>query len=266
VLTFDEPFLRLYNHGMVNDSQGRKQSKSLGNVVEPTAVMDQYGADALRVYLLFVTAFNVPIDWNEEGPKDALAYLQRVHRIVSRHADTVRQHPGMLFDAAVAAADPARTLRRVTHETIQRVTADVENFRFNTAIAQLMILTNELSTLDEAVPAQATAASLRTLVRLLALFAPHFAEEAWGMLGGEGLVAQATWPEVDAAALVSEVKNIAVQVNGKFAAELSMARTASEEDILREALANPHVDRRLQGKSVRRVIHVRDRLVNLVVS
>jgi leucyl-tRNA synthetase len=266
MLDFDEPFRDLYNHGMVNDEQGRKQSKSLGNVVDPTDVIEEFGADALRLYLMFTTAYNFPIEWNNSGPKDAQAYLQRVWRLGLRLGDILAQHEGSVIDKSLCTTGAERELRRVVHTTIRKVASDVEGFRFNTAIAALMSLTNAISTYPVEAAAQPVAAAYRILIRLLALVAPHFSEEIWEEIGNGQMLVEEPWPTVEEDALITETKEIAVQLNGRFITAVHVSQQSSEEQIVEVAVANPSVASRLDGKSLRRTIYVPDRLVNLIAS
>ena len=278
LVDFDEPFLRLYNQGMVNDELGRKQSKSLGNVVEPMKVIEEFGADALRVYLLFKTSYNAAINWEDTGPRSARQYLERVQRLILRHQPLLAACPDVLAPPAMAAGGD---LRRKAHETIAKVTRDVENFQFNTAIAALMTLTNELyavsadmaeaseETLKKDEPAsddeRVFAGTLRLLIRLLAPFAPHIAEELWQSAGQDGLLATLPWPEVDPAALVATVIRLPVQVNGRTLTTVEFAPDVSV-DMVAPLIARRDVQRRVAGGQIRKVIHVPNRIINLVVA
>ena len=265
MLTFSEPFARLHNHGMVNDAEGRKQSKSLGNVVEPFDVIDKYGADALRVYLMFTTSYDAPIDWNDEGPKDARDYLQRVWRLIVRHSDDLARHPGMEIDEAACAGADERALRKSVHEAIKKVAEDVGNFGFNTAVAALMTLTNRIYAYPETASRQPAAAACRVLVRMLGAFAPFVGEEIWSHIGDGRLLVSQPWPQFDPRALVEDEKEIAVQVNGKFVTTIRVPSAAGEQEILDAAKAESRVNGRLKDKGVRKVIHVAGRLVNIIV-
>ncbi|MEN2989770.1 leucine--tRNA ligase [Tistrella sp. BH-R2-4] len=279
LVDFDEPFLRLYNQGMVNDELGRKQSKSLGNVVEPMKVIEEFGADALRVYLLFKTSYNAAINWEDTGPRSARQYLERVQRLVLRHQPLLSACPDVLAPPALAAGGD---LRRKAHETIAKVTRDVENFQFNTAIAALMTLTNELYAVsadmteasEDALKkdgpvsddARVFAGTLRLLIRLLAPFAPHIAEELWQSAGQDGLLANLPWPEVDPAALVATVIRLPVQVNGRTLTTVEFAPDVSVDDMVATLVARRDVQRRVGGGQIRKVIHVPNRIINLVVA
>jgi leucyl-tRNA synthetase len=266
LLGFDEPFVRLYNQGMVNDAAGRKQSKSLGNVVEPFEVIEAYGADSLRVYLLFTTAYNLGLNWSDTGPKDAQSFLNRVWRLAHRWEPALRRHGSAVLDASRCASGAAAELRTLVHQTIRKVTTDLERFQFNTSIAALMQLSNALYAFPADGDPAVAAGAIRVLLRLLAPFAPHFAEEVWEQTGGHGLVVEQPWPLVDEAALVGAMKEIAVQVNGRFMATLEVGQDAGEPDVVEAARQHATVGQRLAGKSIRKTIYVPDRLVNFVVA
>ena len=264
MLAFDEPFVRLYNHGMVNDVHGRKQSKSAGNVVEPSAVIQTYGADALRLYLLFATSYNAPIDWQDDGPRDAASYLNRVWRLTEMLKLDLVEHRSSVLDKDLCLSGPERDLRRTVHETIRKVSVDVEHFRFNTAIAALMTLTNELYGYPANAARQPATAAFRVLIRMLAIFAPHFSEELWEKVGDGEMLACQKWPEFEEDALTSAKKEIVIQVNGKLAGVVLISSDATEDEIVEMALANPSIKSRLQNREIRKKIHVPNRLVNVI--
>jgi leucyl-tRNA synthetase len=251
---------------MVNDAVGKKQSKSLGNVVEPFVVIEKYGADALRLYLMFTTSYDAPINWDDEGPKDARAYLNRVWRLMDRLEEPLRQHRALLPDSRLCTEEPARSLLATVHRTIEKVGRDIEHFQFNTAIAALMTLTNEISVYPEDAHSQPVAAAYRALVRMLGLFAPVVCEEIWSRIADDGLLVRQPWPVFDPEAIVSSTKEIAVQVNGKFILSIVVPQEAGDDRILETALNVPRVADRLSGKVIRKTIHVPNRLVNIVAS
>ncbi len=266
LLDFDEPFVRLYNQGMVNDATGRKQSKSLGNVVEPFEVIEEYGADSLRLYLLFTTAYNLPLNWSDTGPKDAENYLHRVWRLAHRWEGALQAHRAAVLDAGSCRTEAAHQLRTVMHQTVRKVTLDVERFQFNTAIAALMNLTNVFYAFDAAAEPAVAAAAFRMLVRLLGIVAPHVAEELWAQTGGEGLVVEQPWPAVEKEALLGATREIVVQVNGKFLLTMKVHPDAGEAAAVDAARGHASVGQRLEGKQLRKTIYVPDHLVNFVVS
>lgn len=270
MLSFDEPFTRLYNQGIVNDSLGRRQSKSAGNVVEPKSVIDRYGADSLRVYLLFATAYNFSMNWIDTGPEDAHTYLMRVWRLRQRMEKTLEVHPGNILGKAQCVEGHPRSLRELVHQTIQKVAHDTERFQFNTAIAALMVLTNALYAYPADQPQQPAAAAFRILIRLLGIFAPHIAEEIWEKssvepTAGAKMLVDLPWPEVEADALVPAIKTIAVQVGGKFVTSIDVPQEATESEVLASAHQDLKIAKRIEGKLLKKVIYVPNRLLNLLL-
>ncbi len=282
-----EPFQRLFNQGMIlaysyQDANGKyyspseakerdgalyaaatgepltaqieKMSKSRLNVVSPDEVIDQYGADAMRLYELFMGPLDQVKPWQTSGVEGVYRFLQRVWRLV------VDERSGALSARVVdapATGEPA--LNRVLHATIKKVLEDTEALRFNTAIAQMMIFVNE-ATASATLPR----AIVRDFLHALAPYAPHLSEELWQRLGETALLAAATWPAHDAALAVDEVIEIAIQVNGKRRAAITVQRDADRPTIERLALAHEAIARSLDGKSPRKVIVVPGRLVNIV--
>jgi leucyl-tRNA synthetase len=280
LVTIDEPFTRLLTQGMVlND--GAVMSKSKGNTVDPDDMIQTYGADALRLYVMFVAPPEKEVEWTDSGLEGSARFLQRVWRIVEFLRPVVLN----ASDASVVECDTGeRALRRKTHVTIQRVTGDIDpRMHLNTAIAALMELVNELYAFcdarglrpgrdDEPAPAvdrPATAAVLgeavQSLVLLLSPFAPHMAEELWERLGHEGGLAAATWPVADAAVARADEVEVPVQVNGKVRGRVVVSADAADADIERAALASPHVQPHLANRTVAKVIVARGRLVSIVV-
>jgi leucyl-tRNA synthetase len=279
LVTLDEPFTRLLTQGMVL-RHGAVMSKSKGNVVDPDDMIQQYGADALRLYVMFVAPPEKEVEWTDSGLEGAFRFLNRVWRMADHLTDIIRTAPlvsGLTFD------DADRAMRRKTHSTIRRVTLDIDpRVHLNTAVAALMELVNELYAYAEirgvrpqglddearaAVDRQETAAVLRESVEALLLmlspFTPHMCEELWAQIGhAEGVVA-AGWPVHDEAAARDESIEIPVQVNGKLRGKAVVAADAAEADIQTAALAA--VESWLAGKTVVKVIVAKGRLVSVVV-
>jgi leucyl-tRNA synthetase len=256
MLDFDEPFQSLRNQGMVNDSEGFKQSKSRGNITEPAEMIALYGADALRVYLMFATSPENAINWDDSGPRSAVSFIQRVCRLVE--AAVVEQ------DDAKSDAASSKELLAKAHGTIVRVTSDIDDFRFNTAIAELMSLGNTLSAHMESASIEARREAVEVLIKLLNPFAPHFTEELWQKLGNETSLAASTWPQVRPELLVKDEDEIVVQINGKLIEVISVPRGLGKSDLEATALALDKVQQRLAGAVPVRTIHVPGKLVNFV--
>jgi leucyl-tRNA synthetase len=230
-------------------------SKSRGNVVTPEDVIAQHGADALRVYIAFAAAFADDMRYDPDGVAAAARFLARVHRLVG----------GVAAAVPAADADPAAetALRRTTHRAIAAVTAAVEGFRFNGAVAELMTLQGAAARATPGSPAAAEATE--TLVLLLAPFAPHLADQLWTRsLGREGRATAAAWPQADPALAAEPTQRLAVQVDGRVRGEVELPAGAGEEAIRAAALAHPAVTRHLDGRTVARVIVVPGRLVSVV--
>jgi leucyl-tRNA synthetase len=264
-----EPVRQLFTQGMVI-KDGAKMSKSKGNVVDPDEMIDRFGADTTRLFCLFASPAERDLDWSESGVEGCYRFLKRVWRVFASVSERL---PATATEAPEAAgASDALALRRKTHHTIQRVTVDIgERIHLNTAVAAIMELINAAAPLAEREDAdEGTLWALReafeTLARLLSPFAPHFCEELWQRLGGEGLVSHARWPQAIPALLAEENVTVVVQVNGKLRARLELPRGSSREAALAAVDTEPRVAAHLEGKTVRRVIYVEDKLLNLVAS
>ena len=263
VVDFDEPMLRLFNQGMILGPDGEKMSKSRGNVINPDEFVDKYGADTVRGYLMFIGP------WDMGGPWDMNA-IEGVHRFLHRVWSVVVDDPQManpVLDPNVA-PDPqaVRNLERKLHQTIIKVSDDMANFRFNTAIAGLMELNNTLIKAKEStlVNSGVWNQAIRNLILMMAPIFPHIADELWHREGNTSSVHMQRWPEADPdKARVDEV-TIVVQINGKVRDKLVMAPGASKEELEQAALALDSVQKWLAGKSLQRAVVVPDKLVNIV--
>jgi len=269
-----EPFVRLRNQGMILGEDGEKMSKSRGNVVNPDHLIDAYGADAVRAYLMFIGPWDQGGPWNHQGIEGVSRFLHRVWGAVAMNETALAASPDAVSPdaapaAAVEGADDAvqRELRRAVHQAIAKVTDDLEGFRFNTAVAELMTLQNAMTKAKAAGAAGSRAwrEACEAMTLLLAPIAPHVAEELWSRLGYADSVHLQPWPEADAAALVRDEIVIAVQVGGKLRGEVTVAPDAPQAALLAAARAVPNVARYLEGMTVVREIVVPGKLVNLVV-
>ena len=269
-LTFEkEPVKRLVTQGIVNGPDGRKMSKRWGNVVQPGPIIDRFGADTMRMFMLFAAPPEKDIDWSDEQVEGMFRFLSRVWRIFHARQDCFGV-PERLLDGVTG---PFLELRRRTHRTVKRVTEGLEGeLKFNTSIAALMELVNELYALEPASDADRAAVreALLAVATMLSPFAPHVAEELWHELLGaearERLLAEAPWPSFDPALVVADVVTIAVQVNGKLRGEVQASPAAVEAEVRALAEQEERVRSHLAGKTIRKVVFVPKRLINFVVT
>jgi len=260
----DEPFVNLLTQGMVI-KDGAKMSKSKGNVVDPDFILTRYGADTARLFSLFAAPPERDLEWSDQGVEGAYRFLHRVWASVYKHADAI--------ESVRPAGHEARgdRLYRKIHLTIKKVTEDIEReFHFNTAISALMELVNEMYdytsagiSQGEQVPVMRSAVD--ALILLMAPFAPHFAEELWKSLGGQGVLANASWPTHDPEAIVASEVTIVVQVNGKVRSKLTLLAGVSDKEIEAAALADPKDREFMAARPPKKVIVVQGKLVNVVV-
>ena len=270
LIKHDEPIARLFTQGMVQKG-GVAMSKSRGNVVGAIDMAQKYGADTGRLYTLFAAPPEKDLEWSEESIEGAWRFLNRVFRLVDKHAAAIRTAPNWNFNPQ-GMSDKERDLIRVTYQTMQRVTQDFEKrWHFNSAIAQIMELTNEIylaEPLENGVRPEIRREVLQILTLLLAPMTPHIAEEMWEMLGNSNGLWTAKWPDLVSDQLELAKDNeieIPVQVNGKVRATLKVAVGITEAEILPKAQADPAVARHLEGKRLVKVIYVPNKLLNLVV-
>ena len=263
-LTTPEPFQKLVNQGMILGDDGQKMSKSRGNVVNPDEVVSEYGADALRLYEMFMGPLEHGKPWSMTGVEGVYRFLARVWRL----ALTEDQEGNWVVSDDLAEQELTGTQRRVLHATIKKVTQDIESLAFNTAISQMMICTNEFTGANPR-----PIGALRILLPLLSPFAPHLCEEIWSRLAGRfpnsgfvGLASQSSWPNWNEEYLVVDEITYAVQINGKVRGHLTVATSADRMNIEKSALADTSVQALLEGKEVKKVIVVPSRLVNIVVA
>ena len=263
----DEPAQRLFTQGMVI-KDGAKMSKSKGNVVSPDDMVEQFGADATRTYALFAAPPDRDLDWQEDGVAGVSRFLGRVYRLAMKHASAARAAKGQRVDAPTGLS--LRLLRKL-HQTTAKITLDFEGrWHFNTCVAAIMELVNELQAADAQLtageaPAPVVRELLRTLVLLLAPFAPYLAAELWEELGEEGAILRAPWPVSDAELAREDELEIPVQINGKLVCVVRVPAGAEAAAIEAAALAEEKVQSRTAGKTVVKVIVVPGKAVNLVV-
>ena len=254
LISFDEPYPNLLNQGMVI-MEGSAMSKSRGNLVTPSAIIEQYGADAARVTMLFAGPYEADVDWADVSPQGVFRWLSRVWRLALEHAPRIR-------DAAAPAGDSA--LRHATHRVIDGVTHDLDRFRFNTAIAKLMTLTNQIADAKDAADADA-AEAIVALIVMLAPSAPFITEELWHRLGREGSIHMASWPAADPSLVAQETVTMVVQVNGKVRDRIDVPANIAADAMVDRAKSSAKVRPHLDGKNVVKTIVVPPKLVNFVV-
>jgi leucyl-tRNA synthetase len=256
LVNFKEPVKKLVYHGYINAEDGTKMSKSKGNVVDPLDIIDQgYGADALRTYMLFMGPIELDAAWNSKGIAGIYRFLNRIWTLVQQ------------FDAAdknVTKNDDA--IRVAQHKTIKKVTDDFRRLSFNTAISGLMEYVNDLYKFKiDGFSDEVWSDALKSLVQLVAPFAPHMADELWSQLGGQELVQNTAWPEWDENLTIEDTITIAVQVNGKLRGEIQIPKDLDPEEVKSQALAHENVARFVGDQKPAKVIYVPGRLVSIVL-
>ena len=248
-----EPFKKLINQGMILGSDGQKMSKSRGNVVNPDTVIADYGADSMRLYEMFMGPLEASKPWNMQGVEGVHRFLVKVWKlIIDTDSGEVKTN--------ITETKADEQTNRILHQTIKKVLTDIENFRFNTAISQMMILTNHLTKL-KSVPKDV----VETFILILSPFAPHMAEELWSRLGRTTTLAYEPWPKFDETIAKEKQLELAVQVLGKIKDKITVAADADEEQIKHIALASEKVTAAIGDKEIKKVIVVKSRLVNIII-
>jgi leucyl-tRNA synthetase len=264
-IDIDEPFINLLTQGMVI-KDGAKMSKSKGNVVDPNALIERCGADTARLFSLFAAPPEKDLEWSDQGVEGSHRFLHRLWKLVYESLPLLRSKGVVVTESLT---DEGKALRRAIHKTIRKVTEDVEDrFHFNTAIAAVMELVNAIQSFESRnLPDNATVLreALESVVLMLAPFVPHFAEELWAGLGHTKGLEQAGWPSFDPAAAVDEELLVVVQVNGKLRGKITVSATTAEEEVREAALSDERVLQFIAGRTVRKVIHVPGKLINIVV-
>jgi leucyl-tRNA synthetase len=267
LITLDEPVTRLFPQGMVH-KDGEVMSKSKGNTVAPDDVIARYGADTLRLYILFAGPPELAMEWSESGIEGPHRFLHRVFRLVRAHADALTARPRGAFGEGLP--EEARELRRKVHQTIHKVTRDIEErIQLNTAVAALMELVNEIYRVEARLSAgpgqEVLREALETLLLLLNPFTPHVCEELWSRLGNADSLVRHPWPVVDPEVAREDAVELAVQVNGKVRGRIVVPRDSGEDEIRARALAEPRVAEYVLGKQMVKFVVVPARLVSMVV-
>ncbi|WP_234122632.1 leucine--tRNA ligase [Clostridium hydrogenum] len=262
-LNFDEPFLSLRHQGLILGPDGLKMSKSKGNTISPDDYISEYGADVFRMYLMFGFDYTEGGAWSDDGIKSISKFVDRVERVLASCNDEIKNSSNSKTEMSAS----EKELNFVRHHSIKAVTEDMEKFQFNTCIARIMEFTNALSKyLNES---NKNSTFLKEVVvdfiKLLAPFAPHFSEEEWNAIGMNYSVFNEGWPKFDAAALVKDEVEIAVQLNGKIKTRIMIPSNLSQEEIQNAALNDENVKTAIADKTVVKVIVIKGRLVNVVV-
>ena len=245
VVPTSEPYMKRTSHGMILGEDGQKMSKSRGNVINPNDIVDEFGADTLRLYIMFIGDFEKAAPWSSNAVKGCKRFLDRAWNLSEQRLDG---------DESYSQANES-----AVHRTIKKVGDDIENMKFNTAIASLMALVNEFY---EKSPSRG---DIKALLTLLSPFAPHVAEELWQLQGFGGYASGAEWPEYDESKTIEAEREIAVQVGGKLKTTVMVANDADDDTVLEAAKANEKIQKIIEGKEIIRTIVVKNKLINLIV-
>jgi leucyl-tRNA synthetase len=244
VLT-EEPFQTLKNQGMILGPDNRKMSKRWGNVINPDDVVKNYGADTLRVYEMFMGPFESSLPWSTDNIIGSRRFLDRIWRLQERVSKKAKPTPA--FSA-------------VLHKTIQKVTDDIGSFSFNTAVSSMMILLNEMEKME-----WVNKSDFETFIKILNPFAPHLTEEIWSLLGHKTFLVLEAWPKPNKKKMEESEVKIVIQINGKVRAESMLPKGLNEKEALEMATSLPDVEKWIMGREIKKVIYIKDRLVNIVV-
>lgn len=245
-----EPFMKLVNQGMILGSNHEKMSKSKGNVVNPDDIVEQYGADTLRLYEMFMGPLEESVPWDEKGLHGANKWVHRVWRLLMDDNNHLRDRVSTFNDGK---------LTKVYNQTVKKVTEDYERMHFNTAISQLMVFVNEAYKVDD-LPVE----YMKGFIKMIAPIMPHMAEELWSQFGESDTITYQPWPTYDPKALVEDEVEMIVQVNGKVRAKINLPKDTDREEAQELALANEHVKKFTDGKDIKKVIVVPNKIVNIV--
>ncbi|MBF7105124.1 leucine--tRNA ligase [Pediococcus pentosaceus] len=251
VVPTKEPFQKLVNQGMIFGSNHEKMSKSKGNVVNPDDIVERFGADTLRLYEMFMGPLTESVAWSEDGLNGSRKWIDRVWRLMIDDENQLRDHIVTENDGS---------LNMIYNQTVKKVTDDYENMRFNTAISQMMVFVNEAYKADKL-----PAVYMEGLVKMLAPIIPHVAEELWSLLGHEGGISYAEWPTYDESKLVEATVQVILQVNGKVRSKITVDKDIAKEELEKLALADAKIQQWTADKTVRKVIVIPNKIVNIVV-
>jgi leucyl-tRNA synthetase len=259
----EEPFQTWKTQGMIMGTDGRKMSKRWGNIVNPDEVVKNFGADTLRVYEMFMGPFEASLPWSTDNIVGSRRFVERVWKLTSKVTSRVSKS---LFDKGGTTAGSEqwshdrKKMEMIMHQTVKKVTEDIDHFAFNTAVSAMMIAVNEMEKIPEIAQKD-----FELFLKILSPFAPHVAEELWHTLGHTTFIVTEKWPQADPKKMQSEEVIIVVQVNGKVRGQILCARDMSDSDVSLTARQNVDVDKWLTGKEIVKTIHIPNRLVNFVV-
>jgi len=240
----DEPFKKLKNQGMILGADSRKMSKRWGNVINPDDIVKNYGADTLRVYEMFMGPFDQSLPWSTESIIGSRRFIERVCRLVDK----------------VTSKKSSPEVEKSLHKTIKKITEDIENFDFNTAISGMMIFMNVMDKAENI-----SEKDFKMFLQILAPFASHITEELWSVLGEKKSIHTSPWPQWDKKKIIDEMLKIAVQVNGKVRTEILISRDTTEEDIKDLAIKDKAIINWIENKEIKKVIYVKGRIINIVI-
>jgi leucyl-tRNA synthetase len=266
IIEVSEPFINLLTQGMVI-KEGAKMSKSKGNVVDPDYLISRYGSDTSRLFSLFAAPPEKDLDWSDKGVDGAYRFLNRVWSVAQKHRDALKKAAPFETGAAEF-SDGARAVLRKAHQTIRKVTVDIEkDYHFNTAIAAMMELVNELIGFEpnNEKEMQVITFAVENLLLLLSPFTPHIAEELWSQLGHKKNASEMPWPVWDEEIAKDEEIELVIQINGKLRGKLLIPAGLPDDDVKERALKDSKVAEFIGGQSIKKVIVIKGRLVNIVV-
>ncbi|MFZ2150162.1 MAG: class I tRNA ligase family protein [Minisyncoccia bacterium] len=260
-----EPYMKRTSHGMILAEAGEKMSKSKGNTVNPDDLIKTFGADTLRMYEMFMGPFDQSVSWNTDSMVGPRRFLERVWKIGVKISATRKiisprlTLPGIPGGTYATEKLFSTTLEKLLHKTIKKVSEDIEEMRFNTAISSMMVLVNEME------KNEITKDDFKKFLQILSPFAPHIAEELWSVLGEKKSINSSSWPKWDKAYIQDEQVKVVIQVNGKLRAEITIDANDSEENVKKQALSDEAIIRFVKNSAVKKVIYVKNRLINIVL-
>ncbi|MFD3155815.1 leucine--tRNA ligase [Haloimpatiens sp. FM7330] len=261
-VNFDEPFKSLRHQGLILGPDGQKMSKSKGNTISPDEYIEEYGSDVFRMYLMFGFAYSEGGAWSDDGIKAVSKFIERIERTL----ETSRTRINNSSETKTSIDKAEKELNYATHYAIKHISTDADKFQFNTSIARLMELNTALSKYlnEKTINDKFLNEIIKDFIKLIAPFAPHFAEEEWSLIGMDYSIFDQTWPKFDEKALIKDEVEIAVQINGKIKSKINIASNLDQDGIKEAALSDDKIKKSLEGKDVKKVIVVKGRLVNIV--